>query len=304
MKETKFNSQSGISLVEILIVLVIAAILTTFAVAQLGQSKTNLQRQNVARELKVSLERARFDSVKRRAADTDKMARVKVNASVFDVTTDLNTNGTLETSDTRQINFGGNSDIRIVSDTLSFPVTVKFDWRGQIIATDSSGNFVTPKFIVCNGCTDSTKATPQNANVISISLTGTIVMTAFGASEPTFQNPSVTAVAADSQINPLVEVDSTSGGSGATPTPTVNPIPTATPNPTPTATINPTPTTSPTGNPTPTPPKTPTPTPTPTATPTPTPTPSNVCKPNDRPGNPPICVCQYPMYVHTNKKCY
>ncbi len=58
MKNAKINSQSGVSIIEILIVVAISIILVGFAVAQLTQSKTNLQRQNVARQLKVSLERA------------------------------------------------------------------------------------------------------------------------------------------------------------------------------------------------------------------------------------------------------
>jgi Tfp pilus assembly protein FimT len=284
MKEIKFNSESGISLVEILIVIVICAILVTFAVARFSNAKTSLQRQNVARELKVSFERARFDSVKRRALETDspdKRAKVKVDATNFEISIDRNLSGTIDTSDTRQVNFGSNGDIRIVSSTLSLPVTVRFDYRGQIVATDSTGATVTPKFIICNNCTAAT-ATAQNATIVSISSTGTIVMTAFGDSEPTFQNPSVSN--SPSETNPLVQVE-TSTGASPVPSPTASQIPIVTPTPTPTS------------------PGTPTSTPTPTPVPTPTPTPTNICKTNERP-DVTGCTCKSPMIIHTNKKCY
>jgi Tfp pilus assembly protein FimT len=288
MKKNNFNSESGISLFEILIVIVITGILVTFAVARFGQSRNNLQRQNVARELKVSFERARFDSVKRRASDVDKRARVTVDATSFDVTLDMNLTGDIEASDTRTVDLTG-SDIRIVSANLAFPVTVKFDQRGQIVTTDALGNNVAPKFIICNGCTAAT-ATPQNANVISISPTGTIVMTVFGDSDPTFLNPIVTAVGSGTEIRPLATYlpGSTSTGDGtATPTPTATPVPTPTLTPTPT--------------PTPSPNATPTPTQTPPPTPVPTPTPKT-CTRNQRPAQD-NCVCTAPMFVRNNGKC-
>ena len=293
MKKTNFSSQSGLTLFEVLVVLVIAAILVTFAVAQLGQSKNNLQRQNVARELKVSFERARFDSVKRRAADINKRAGVKVDATYFDVTIDRNLSGAIEASDTNKIDFGAGSDIRIVSADLAFPVTVKFDQRGQITAIDALGVNVKPKFIICNNCTAAT-ANAQNANVISISPTGTIVMTAFGESEPTFQNPIVTNVNTGFEIKSSVAYmgnsNTTTGGYPTpTPTSTATPTPTSTPTPTPTAT------------PTPSPNATPTPTPTPIPTPTPTPTPT-ACARNQRPAQD-NCVCVSPMFVRNNGKC-
>src|SRR5215203_5571273 len=78
MKSTEFNAQSGKSIMELMIVMTVIAILVTFAVGQLGSSKTNLHRQNLAREFKINLERARFDSVKRRATDPSTMANVKI----------------------------------------------------------------------------------------------------------------------------------------------------------------------------------------------------------------------------------
>lgn len=200
MKLKKFDSQSGISLVEILIVLVILAILVTFAVAQFGNSKANLQRQNIARELKINLERARFDSVKRRAVNAADMARVTIDsATSFSVSTDLNQNGTIDASDTRQVSFG-NNDIRIVG-IATYPVTISFDRRGQITVTGGS-----PNFTVCNACTAASSATAENSNIIWVSPTGTVSMTAGGVSQPTFQPPVVANISNTANIDPKVSV--------------------------------------------------------------------------------------------------
>ena len=74
-----------------MIVLSVSALLAGLAVTQLAGAKGNLTRQNIAREFKNSLERARFDSVKRRAGDEPNMAVVTVvNATSYMVTTDQN----------------------------------------------------------------------------------------------------------------------------------------------------------------------------------------------------------------------
>ena len=277
MKTKKMDSQSGKSLIEVLIVVVISSVLVTFAVAQLGQSRSNLQRQNIARELKVSLERARFDSVKRRASVATNMARVRIDsATSFSVITDINQNGTIDTTDVRQVNFSS-SNTRIVG-IAAFPVTISFDQRGQISVTGG-----TSTFIICETCTAET-ATAQNSNVISVSPTGTVSMMSGGESQPTFQNPVVSDVETGWDIKSSVSLSSSTNVS---PYPTPTATPTATPTPSPTAT--------------PTPNGSPTPTPTPVPTPTPTPTP-RTCSRNQRPLQD-NCVCVAPMFVRGNGKC-
>ena len=273
----KFSSQSGVSLLEVLVVVAVSAILVTLAVAQIGKSKDNLQRQNIARQLKVYLERARFDSVKRRGTKADDMARVTINsATSFSLVTDLNQNGkTNDSTDIQRVDFSG-SDIKFVG-IGSFPVTISFDRRGQVTISGGQSNF-----ILCNSC-PATTITSANANIIWISPTGTLAMTAGGESQPTFQNPVVANVNTNSDIREFVLVKS--GGTTTNPTPTPTPIPTSTPIPTPTPTPNPSPTA----------------TPTPVPTPTPTPTPV-ACTRNQRPTQD-NCTCVSPMYVRNNGKC-
>src|SRR5690606_12428047 len=75
---------AGFSFVELMVVIVIIVIVATLALMQRGSANEQFQRQNVARELKVALERARFDSVKRRALPP---AKVEVRPDRFILTT-------------------------------------------------------------------------------------------------------------------------------------------------------------------------------------------------------------------------
>ena len=182
----KFQSQSGISIMELIIVLTIIAILSAIAISQFGTAKTDFQRQNIAREFKIYLERARFDSVKRRAANAADMSRVVLNsASSFTAIVDsnqngtiLNSNGTFEAGDMRVVDFTERSNTQIVlSDTLNYPITIRFDQRGQITSTDGSNNAVDPLFTICSsGSCDGTSQTAQNSTVISVSETGTVAV--------------------------------------------------------------------------------------------------------------------------------
>ncbi len=208
MKEVEFNSQSGISLVEVVVVLVIASILGTLAIGQFANSRKNFQRQNISRELKVNLERARYDSVKRRAATATSMARVAItSATSFSVSTDSNMNGTLETNETRVIDFTGRVDASIIGSSTNYPLTISFDQRGQTTLTDNSGATVSSSFTVCgSGCTAST-ANSTNADVIYVSPTGTVSMGAPGTIQTSFANPTVSSVTANANIDNRVSVN-------------------------------------------------------------------------------------------------
>jgi Tfp pilus assembly protein FimT len=199
-------SQKGISIIELLIVLTVTAILVTFALTSFTTSKSNITRQNFARELKVLLERARSDSIKRRATDANSMALVKIDsATSFSVATDLNQNQIIDSSEIKQTNLAG-SDVKIVGSSLIFPVTIKFDRRGFMTATNGSGTTVTANFTVCENCTVLT-ANSKNSNIISVSPTGTVLMLDGGQTPPIFQNPVVTTVGSGSQINSVAVVD-------------------------------------------------------------------------------------------------
>jgi Tfp pilus assembly protein FimT len=201
------SSQSGKSIIELVIVLLVLAIIVVFALAPFKNSKTAFKRLNFARELKVSLERARSDSMKRRATDESAMARVTIDsATSFSLSTDLNQNQIIESSETKLVSLA-NSGIKIVGDNLVFPITVKFDRRGFIIATNGDGTQITPNFTICENCTAATVYS-TSSNIISISPTGTVVLMKGGETAPAFQNPTVSTVSSSSHINSLAVVNS------------------------------------------------------------------------------------------------
>ena len=93
------DRQAGVSLIEVLIVLVIVGVLVTIAIAQISRPKEVFDRQTITREFKVALERARFDSVKRRPATVADQSKVTVtNSRSFSYITDLDGSGTLDTA--------------------------------------------------------------------------------------------------------------------------------------------------------------------------------------------------------------
>jgi Tfp pilus assembly protein FimT len=305
MKNLIPRNQSGKSIMELMIVLTVVIILVTIAVAQFGTAGTNLDRQNIAREFKVSLERARFDSVKRRAANCDDMSRVVItSASSFTLLTDMNQNSTIETaSEARVVDFEDRSDVRIVGQSTDFPITIRFDQRGNVSTGPCSAPVnVAEKVVFCNTPCTMAMAGASNSNIIFVSPTGTATMAYGGSSLPTFANPTVTNVDVNSAVNPLLAV--WDPDAVASPSPSVDPsaspsvLPTVDPStPTPTATPTPTPTPTPTATPTPTPSATPTATPTPTPTATPL-----ACAYGDKPSQT-GCTCYAPMWVRTNGKC-
>ncbi len=211
MKKEYWESQEGKSLVEIMIVVAVAAIVATFAVANFGASQTQFNRQNLARSLKINLERARFDSVKRRALNTAEMAEVKLlSATSFSVKTDVNQNGAIEANETRTINFSGQSNVKIVGNALVFPITINFDRYGRITAKDGTSptpQNINPIFTICTDNCTAANATPSNADVIYISPSGTVAMLTGGTSQPTFRSPNVSTVSSTSNINPDIRLE-------------------------------------------------------------------------------------------------
>lgn len=179
------NDQSGVSLVETLVVVVIIAIVATLALMQMGTANTQFQRQNVARELKVAFERARFDSVKRHAGAPGP-ATVEVGSTYYTLTT--GSGSPQMTTLPAGITIAGYT-------SMALPVTVTFDKRGEVTTTGS----VNPQFLVCNvTCSSPSSAT---ANIVLVTPTGTVNLLPGDAPLPAFDSPTVT--------NPAVYISNT-----------------------------------------------------------------------------------------------
>jgi prepilin-type N-terminal cleavage/methylation domain-containing protein len=205
MKEKRLNSQKGVSVVEVLIVVTVVGILSTLALMQISSSKTNFQRQRIAREFKIYLERARFDSVKRRATTVngvDDRSRLILNsASSFTAIIDkdqngtiLNADGTIQSGDQQVIDFAQRSDTKIfISDTFNYPVTISFNQRGNITAKDNLGNDVNPLFKICSTNCSGTPENNADLTIISLSPTGTVAVLKDTMTPSTLPTPVITS---------------------------------------------------------------------------------------------------------------
>ena len=187
----KRQKQNGVSLVELIIVILVIAIISTIALMNIATPKKQLQRQNVAQGLKVAFERARFDSVKRRAISTSEQAHVTIDTTSYTLVTDVNQDGDLsDAGDSLTANFAAEA-VSVNSTTLTFPVTVYFNKRGEVV--DSAGVSMSPSFLVCNPSCDvsggNSNANSSNASLVLVTPTGTVNLLSGGSSAPVFSAP-------------------------------------------------------------------------------------------------------------------
>lgn len=205
------SSQSGFSIVELIIVLAVMAIVVGFALIYTDRSRAHLQRQNVANKFKNYLERARFDSVKRRVNPGEE-SRVRINnATSFSVVMDFNQDGNLDAAtetvtDNSLRNFGS-----INVGSLNFPVNIQFDRLGKVTVVHGSSNAVStaaPSFTFCsqNCTTSSQQINNEYKSVVSISSTGTVALLAGGNSNPTPQSTNVNSIQSNTGINSYTHV--------------------------------------------------------------------------------------------------
>ena len=178
MNTRRLESPQGFSLIELLIVIVIIGVLTGFAVLAFGRTQVDLERQAIAREFKIYLERARFDSVKRRAEATADQANVVLNGpSSFTANIDFDENRVLGTNEIRLVDFSLRSSTQIVVSEvgLAYPITIRFDQRGQVTATDNNNAVVDPVIFTICSSTNCTPTSPDRT-VLSLSSSGTVAV--------------------------------------------------------------------------------------------------------------------------------
>jgi hypothetical protein len=173
---------------------VLVAILSAFALMQRGAANEQLVRQNAAQQLKSAFERARFDSVKRRAATIDVQARVIVTPTSYTLRTFNNdVNGNPVAADV-VTNLPTGIVIGLYDEDPLTSQEVVFNMRGETPASPS------PQFYVCNvNCTSPTNA---KANLLIVTPTGTVNLLQGSATLPSFGAPAVNSVNNSTGINP------------------------------------------------------------------------------------------------------
>lgn len=179
----KLHSQSGVSLIELIVVILVISVVATLALLNRGSANEQLQRQNASRQLKVAFERARFDSVKRRADGTTlrPFAYVEVRSNGFT----LRTYNDVVNANPAPIDQPTSFATGVILAHYSggtVPMTISFDRRGGT----SGGE---PRFRVCNvSCASPTNF---NSDIVLVTPTGTVNLLGGGMSLPTFANTSL-----------------------------------------------------------------------------------------------------------------
>ena len=253
----KHNRQSGFTLLQLVIVVLVVAVIGGMAVFGIVEARGRIRLTNSARLFASYMEKARVDSIRRHATTTDEMAGVTIlNPTSYRVRMDFDGNGTVETRDVSL-----EPGIMIVSN----PVPTRFDWRGRFVTDNAATTRVSITFQY------GTRASDQRTVDITHSGDVTIDSREYLDEVPNVNvNSNLSGIDSGSTVNGNNQpTPSPSPSSSPTPLPSPSPQPTATPIPTPTPLSTPTPLPTPTPQPTPTPAPTPSPGPTPTPSPAP-----------------------------------
>ena len=130
------QDERGISIVELIIVVAMLGVVTTFAVMKIAGAQRAARLTNSSRELIGWLEKARTDSIRRHAmSPTQDMATIKiVSANTYSVAIDQNGDGVLDTP--RTITSPETNRATFVGIPVS--TSIHYNWRGRPV--DDAGN--------------------------------------------------------------------------------------------------------------------------------------------------------------------
>src|SRR5437588_9541510 len=140
------RGERGVSILEIVIVVAMISIVTSFAVMQIGAAQRAMRLTNSAREFLGWLEKARLDSLRRHAMSNVEMASVTItSANTYTITIDQNGDGTLDPA--RSITIPSTHGAHFTG--LTFPTTIYYNWRGRPV--DAAGNGLNLSFSLTDG---------------------------------------------------------------------------------------------------------------------------------------------------------
>jgi prepilin-type N-terminal cleavage/methylation domain-containing protein len=187
------SHQSGVSLTELLVVIVVISVLAGFAMMQRGAANAQLTRQNVAQQLKTAFERARFDSVKRRAVGSSEEARVTVRPTSYTLRIYNNDVNGAPVGVDSVTDLPPGIVIGLLDGSPLTSQEVTFNMRGEAPSSPL------PQFFVCN--VDCNAPGNSNANIVIVTPTGTVNLLTGGSQLPTFGAPAVANVPVTTGIN-------------------------------------------------------------------------------------------------------
>lgn len=118
--------ERGFSLLQILVVVAIVGIVTSFAIVSIARSRDNIRLQSSVRQLASYIEKARLDSIRRHAAGTELASVAFTNTSTYSVKMDFDGMGNVTTR-----SFSLEDGVSVFSTPLP---SLTFDWRGRTSA--------------------------------------------------------------------------------------------------------------------------------------------------------------------------
>ena len=184
--------QSGFSVVELLVVIVIISIVAAIALMQKGSANEQFKRQSVAQELKVAFERARFDSVKRRVNPGEE-ATVTLSPYQYTLRTFPTDSSGTPTVNDRTTTMPDGIVMGMYGGGPLTTQTVTFNMRGEAVTSPAA------QFVVCNNSCNS--ATDATANIVLVTATGTVNLLSGGSILPSFTAPGVSVIPANANIS-------------------------------------------------------------------------------------------------------
>jgi prepilin-type N-terminal cleavage/methylation domain-containing protein len=156
------QTANGFSVTELLLVIAMVSVIAGFAAFSLFRGNHTVDRTNTAVEIARYLQRARVDSIRRRAKDVDQMAQVKVfNRRSYSLAIDADGDNQLDIP--LVMNLPADKGIEMNG---PFPKTFIFDGSGQTV--DSLNHPVTPDPV--------TLSNSAGASAIKFSETGDVVV--------------------------------------------------------------------------------------------------------------------------------
>jgi Tfp pilus assembly protein FimT len=178
-KKTKPSSAAGFSVVELLVVILVVTITSTFALVSFQKANRSFNLSGATRNLSAYLEKARVESVRRHGG-----ASVVIN-STSSYTANIDFIGNTATPRTITLPAGTSLSYTLPPSTTSIdpsstPITINYDWRGRttstvlLTLTDSTAG-VAPSTVIVGPAGDLssdttvtgpvTTPTPQNTTV-------------------------------------------------------------------------------------------------------------------------------------------